>query len=264
MEDEEEKKEETAPAPPATRTRRTTTAATETSTATTASPTIQIGNNTRVQLRGEEVTMSAIARGEAMIVQCMACQNWMQIANTARLMFCPVCSTVSRAEKQSHMTLADAQQAMAERRREERQQKRDEVRNMTWGQYVKSFFAAKEQEEFPGQRSQQRQQEDSQRQTASLYENDTTTERASSTASSTQQHQPLIQVQTGEERTNREIPAARVAERKPLHSCVTNLGKLLTRGGSERRDDQNYDEFMQIDGVDSSSLLTVTRAGRQS
>jgi len=178
----------------------------------------------------------------------MACQNWMQIANTARLMFCPVCSTVSRAEKQSHMTLADAQQAMAEKRSEERHKKREAVRNMTWGQYVKSFF--KEAEEGPPE----------ERHTASVYASESRgAERVGNSV------QPLIQVQTGGERNNREMPAARVAERKPLHSCVTNLGKLLTGGGgSERRDDSNYDDFMQIDGVDSTSLLTVTRAGRQS
>lgn len=229
--------------------------ATNTSTTTNSggNSTITIGPNTRVQLRGEEVTMSAISRGEAMVVQCLACHNWMQIANTARLMFCPVCSTISRAEPQTHMTLEDAKQAMAEKRREEKRRKREQVRNMTWGQYVKSFFKEEEEEVVDSSVSERPA-------TASVYGNSTETERTD-TASTTRQ--PLISVQTGEEETTRELPAARIAEKKPLMSCVSNLGKYLVGGGGDEGDNgRDYNRDMLIDGVDSTSLLSVTRAGR--
>ncbi|KAL3788369.1 hypothetical protein HJC23_009175 [Cyclotella cryptica] len=55
---------------------------------------VKIGNNQTVALHGQERTKKAIKDGTAILVQCINCQNWMQVTATATLMFCPVCQVV--------------------------------------------------------------------------------------------------------------------------------------------------------------------------
>lgn len=235
--------------------------------------TIMIGPNTRVTLRGEEQTKAAIANNSAMIVQCLVCRNWMQVANTATLMFCPSCSTISRAEPQTQITsIEEARLLMAYKRRKEKKEEKErklrEYREMSWSQYVKSFFVAPT-ETASGSDSRSSDTYNS----PSLEMNDYN--QRSRTRTSTQQ---LEHVQTyggreaNEEQQTRErlIPVetysterrqpARVAEKRPLHSCITGLTKTLTQAaGYPGRRGQSDGE---IDGIDSSALLSVTRVGR--
>ena len=69
--------------------------------------TVDIGGGQRVALQGQERTKAAIASGTAILVQCMNCQNWMQVTDSATLMFCPVCQTVSPVIKQSEVNTKD-------------------------------------------------------------------------------------------------------------------------------------------------------------
>ena len=44
--------------------------------------TVDIGGGQRVALQGQERTKAAIASGTAILVQCMNCQNWMQVTDS--------------------------------------------------------------------------------------------------------------------------------------------------------------------------------------
>ena len=79
--------------------------------------TIEIAPNKRVALHGQERTKVAIQNGTAVLVQCLYCQNWMQVTPTATLMFCPVCQVVSPVEHQtSVMTTEEAMQMSMDRK----------------------------------------------------------------------------------------------------------------------------------------------------
>lgn len=77
-----------------------------------------------MQLHGQERTREAIADGTAVMVQCTACENWMQVTGTAQLMFCPVCQTVSPVQG-SGLTNEEAQQMAADAKLAEQLQKEE-------------------------------------------------------------------------------------------------------------------------------------------
>jgi hypothetical protein len=64
---------------------------------------VKIGDNQTVALHGQERTKKAIKEGTALLVQCINCQNWMQVTATATLMFCPVCQVVCPVVRQSEV-----------------------------------------------------------------------------------------------------------------------------------------------------------------
>lgn len=63
--------------------------------------TVALSNNKVVALHDQTKTRAAIADGTAILVQCVACANWMQVAGTATLMFCPSCQSVSPVVRQN-------------------------------------------------------------------------------------------------------------------------------------------------------------------
>jgi len=74
-------------------------------------PTVNIGEGQNVALHGQEKTKKAIADGTAILVQCLNCNNWMQVTESATLMFCPVCQVVSPVMKQDEVqTTEEARQ----------------------------------------------------------------------------------------------------------------------------------------------------------
>ena len=84
---------------------------------------VQIGNNQVVALHGQERTKKAIKEGTAILVQCINCQNWMQVTESATLMFCPVCQVVSPVVKQSEvLTKEEAIQLTMDRKLAEKLQ----------------------------------------------------------------------------------------------------------------------------------------------
>lgn len=60
--------------------------------------TVNLGSGQEVALHGQERTRQAIADGTAILVECLSCHNWMQVTESAALMFCPVCQVVSPVE----------------------------------------------------------------------------------------------------------------------------------------------------------------------
>ena len=56
---------------------------------------VKIGSNQTVALHGQDRTKKAINEDTTILVQCINRQNWMQVTDTAPLMFCPVCQVVS-------------------------------------------------------------------------------------------------------------------------------------------------------------------------
>mmetsp|Transcript_11435 Transcript_11435/g.24753 ORF Transcript_11435/g.24753 Transcript_11435/m.24753 type:complete len:721 (+) Transcript_11435:294-2456(+) len=73
--------------------------------------TVNIGEGQEVALHGQDKTKKAIADGTALLVQCMNCNNWMQVTGSATLMFCPVCQVVSPVMKQDEVqTTEEARQ----------------------------------------------------------------------------------------------------------------------------------------------------------
>ncbi|CAJ1951230.1 unnamed protein product [Cylindrotheca closterium] len=63
-----------------------------------SSNTVNLGDGD-VPLHGSGQTDKAIKDGTALVVQCMSCNNWMQVTGEANLMLCPVCGVVCPVEK---------------------------------------------------------------------------------------------------------------------------------------------------------------------
>jgi len=64
---------------------------------------ITIGSNQTVALHGQDITKKAISDGTAILIQCVNCQNWMQVTGKATLMLCPICRVVSPVVKQNEV-----------------------------------------------------------------------------------------------------------------------------------------------------------------
>lgn len=243
---------------------------TSTSSASSTSNSINIGTNTKVTLRGDEQTKAAIEAGTAMIVQCLVCRNWMQVANTATLMFCPSCSTISRAEPQNQVTtIEEARLLMAHKRKKDRQEEKERklkaYKEMSWGQYVKSFFAKTESttSSYPAETRDRTEESYRSRSSTDAVTQQQILESVQMYGGNTsiqedEEERPmqrLLPVQTYPSVEN--TAPAQIAERKPVYSCLTEITKSLSKfPGSQG---QNNDD---IDGVDSSALLSVTRVGR--
>jgi len=244
--------------------------------------TVDLGGGQQVALHGQERTRAAIADGTAILVQCVHCQNWMQVTDTATLMYCPVCSVVSPVEKQSAvLTKEEAMQMTADRRMAEQLQneeyadQEEEEEEESWWDSVTSMFVTKN--------SGQAQPQPQPQQVAPTGRGDMGV--SLPPGSIPERSGGLLPAQTGANETEtitfsnsfeeREglllnqnagsgMERARVAERQPLFSCVADsvsaaassvAGALTTTTLSE-------DEEGNVHGVDSSSLLAVTRAGR--
>lgn len=187
--------------------------------------TIQIDRDNKVVLKGAESTALAIKNGTAAVVQCILCKSWLQINESASLMFCPSCSTVTRVQKQSVVSLEKAKEYMKVRRRKEYEQKKhakkEKYQNMSWGQYVKSFFEVDEEissfQAYPASR-----------QSAARDQTHNTTETLSSSHIS-----PSLYANT---HPSSALPSARIAEKKPLFSCVTNLARSIQIRKNEEND----------------------------
>jgi hypothetical protein len=95
---------------------------------------IDVGSGQKVAVHDQAKTREAISRGTALLVECVSCQNWMQISETATLMFCPCCQSVVPIVKQNTVRtreeaiLLQRDRKMAEQlQREENERTRDDV-----------------------------------------------------------------------------------------------------------------------------------------
>jgi len=218
----------------------------ETTVARSAAPsrTVEISSGHRVPLHGQEKTREAIAKGTAILVQCVSCQNWMQVTHTAKLMFCPMCSVVSPVQKQNQvMTKEDAVRMTHDRKMAESlqnqewmDQKEEEMKNEG------SWFGARSDTttwaEWLGISAKQESKEENTTSASRMYD-----------------------VQTGEENgVEMEHLAGRVAERKPLFSCVvesvSTVANTLRAAAGGPSDENTH-------GISTEPLISVTTVGRQ-
>ena len=278
---------------------------------------VKIGNNQMVALHGQDRTRKAIKEGTAILVQCINCQNWMQVTDSATLMFCPVCQVVSPVIKQNEvLTKEEAMQLTMDRKLAEKLQAeynsqgieddddeeggkssaddegflsrlfgsgaskypaaksgagalsksapaaQSEVSDSWWDKIssIVSYGVAdegpKERGELgvtrpPGTASQQQRRGTAPAATSSAAVHD----RAAASTSETRGLLSPVVVDGNEAN----LPAARVAEQRPLFSCVmdsvSSATSALWSSTGERDGEGN------CYGVDASSLL-VTNAGR--
>ena len=260
---------------------------------------VKVGKNQMVALHGQGRTKKAIKDGTAILVQCINCQNWMQVTGTATLMFCPVCQVVSPVIKQTEvLTKEEAIQLTMDRKLAEKLQaeayEHEEKESQEDEGYFSKLFGARENSAGDAVRSSSVASTDSwwskisnivsygvaeePRERGDLG---VTLPPGGSSSISTypgERRNTLSPVTSRDDRENSHqeethsllrpvidgneanLPAARVAEQKPLFSCVTDsvssaASALFSTGVGEE------DEEGLIYGVDSSSLL-VTSAGR--
>mmetsp|Transcript_17528 Transcript_17528/g.36789 ORF Transcript_17528/g.36789 Transcript_17528/m.36789 type:complete len:702 (+) Transcript_17528:133-2238(+) len=271
---------------------------------------VKIGNNQTVALHGQERTKKAIKEGTAILVQCINCQNWMQVTETATLMFCPVCQVVSPVIKQNEvMTKDEAIQLTMDRKLAEKLQaeayaseeeedggkgggKAEEgyfaklfgmggteeasstsspatasktADDSWWGKIssIVSYGVAEEPKErgdlgvtrppgssssssYPGQRRGVR-----------TMNHTSISSAGSSSPSRSEEYAGLLRPVTDGNEAN--LPAGRVAEQKPLFSCIYD--SVSTAASAAFSTGAGEDGEGNVHGVDSSSLL-VTNARR--
>ncbi|KAL7467664.1 hypothetical protein ACHAXS_011268 [Conticribra weissflogii] len=267
---------------------------------------VKIGNNQTVALHGQERTKKAIKEGTAILVQCINCQNWMQVTETATLMFCPVCQVVSPVIKQNEvMTKDEAIQLTMDRKLAEKLQaeayaSEDEEEggkgtgkpeegyfaklfgmgstedasdtaatkaadNSWWGKFssIVSYGVAEEPKERgdlgvtrpPGSSSST--SYPGQRRGVSTMNHTSVSSARSSSPSRTEEYAGLLRPVTDGNEAN--LPAGRVAEQKPLFSCIYD--SVSTAASAAFSTGVGEDDEGNVHGVDSSSLL-VTNARR--
>jgi len=249
---------------------------------------VKIGNNQTVALHGQERTKKAIKEGTAILVQCINCQNWMQVTDTATLMFCPVCSTVCPVIKQDEvLTKEEAIQLTMDRKLAEKLQadayaerEKTEAAQVTEGGFFErlgggilvttdsivqtisglvSYGVSEETTQVeqdtgrgelgvtrpPGASSSSSTYPGQRRARASVN---------NPTSSSAEETRGLLSPVVIDGDNGANLPAARVAESKPLFSCVmdsvNSAASAVFSSGTE-----------DAHGADASSLL-MTNAGR--
>lgn len=250
---------------------------------------VKIGNNQTVALHGQERTKKAIKEGTAILVQCVNCQNWMQVTDTATLMFCPVCQVVSPVIKQNDVVTKEEaiqltmdrklaeklqQEAYAEREAATNEQQveggfferlGDGVVDATESMWksisgLVSHGVTDEQSPRTAEQSAERGELAVTRPPGAAPSSTYPGQRArindSHSAPRNEETRGLLSpvVVDGNEAN---LPAGRVAESRPLFSCF--MDSVNSAAGavwsSEADDDSN------VHGVDSTSLL-MTNAGR--
>ena len=240
--------------------------------------TVKVGGDQEVALHGQEKTQKAIEDGTAILVECVNCNNWMQVTDNATLMFCPACQVVSPVDRENALrTKEEVLQLEADRKLAEELQKEE-------------YSAAEraEQAERRRKKREQKAKEEAAKQGESWWDwlglgGATTTDATTTTQTQPQyrgdlgQSRPpgagaagLSSVQTGEinysnsyDREDRPLMTqggARVAQAKPLFACVAD--SISTAANSLYTQNLSQDEEGNVHGVDSSSLLAMSNAGR--
>jgi len=240
-----------------------------------ATSSVDIGGGKKVALHGSEKTQEAIDKGTAALVLCLNCNNWMQVAETATLMFCPICSVVSPVVPQDQIMSKEEILQM------------EEDRKLAEALQAEDYGAAGDDgaSEYPANRSRQRTAAagaaaagsaekswwDSISDTLDSYVNGEPeideSKRSAEIGENRGTYSPtrLHSVTTGEEGDERvglmegggggDYPAARVAQGKPLFSCVvdsiSNTANMMLGEQDE-----------EVHGVDTTSFLTTPNVGR--
>ena len=215
---------------------------------------------------GKERTQKAIADGTAVVVQCTACGEWMQVTGAAQFMMCSSCNTMTQVQE-TGITSEEAQQMIDDAKLAEQLQKEEyeeadravasSARNSpsrttpsssstsntkaassgTWMEWLGFGTPAP----APATRASNDLQ--------LSYSRDSADDAADGLlgSSSSQRRQ-----------------GARVVSQQPLFACVTDSISSAANYAINSAQGLNEDEEGNVHGVDSSSLLAVTQAGRGS
>lgn len=245
---------------------------------------INIGGGQNVQLHGQDKTEEAIKKGTAQLVLCLNCNNWMQVAESATLMFCPICSVVSPVVQQDQV-MSKAELLQMEQDRKLAESLQAEERAAVRGDDSSS--------EYPGNRRAATARASASAGNTEKSWWDTISEalvgvgvtadapdaekakRSSDyvpPGSSFSNQRTLHSAITGEEGGDEHLgllsseggvggrPAARVATSQPLFSCVVDSISSTANAASHyiMGDDDDDEE-----GVDTTSFLAVPNAGRE-
>lgn len=237
---------------------------------------VDLGSGEQVPLHGQEKTQKAIQDGTALIVQCLNCQNWMQVTKDATLMFCPTCQVVSPVLAEEAATPKDmekAAQLAADAQLAEKLQAEE------YGQTQASSSVATRSELRVNNQKRIAKLEKGKAMEQSWY--DWFMGSSTNTTTATQPAKPtpdrgsaeirrgLVAASTGEESYGRGSydesdrlmggvggGGARVAESKGMFACVADaVGSAVYA--------MNQDEEGNVHGVDASGLLAMPNVSRQ-
>jgi hypothetical protein len=284
-----------------TRARAPAAAAAASSSASSDTRTVNLGGGQEVALHGQEKTRQAIEEGTAILVQCLSCSNWMQVTESASLMFCPVCQVVSPVEKtqttatQQEATQFKSDQELAEQLqkeeydvagREDRQRaakakaKADakatrtvqEEQSQSWMEWMglssPTAAAARPSSQMPAfaipaERPRERGEMGVSRPPGSGLSSPRTGEETNTInfSNSYDEQEGLMGMGGG---GTRRLPAARVAQQQPLFNCVADSITSAASQAMTALNNASQDEEGNVHGVDASSLLAITNVGRES
>lgn len=209
---------------------------------------VNLGGGQEVALHGPERTKEAIKDGTAILVQCVNCENWMQVTGNATLMYCPVCAVVSPIDQNTaSMTKEEAMQMEADRKLAESLQSEE------YEQADRPRRQARPQAARPPQ-----QQDESWWDTVTnMFSGETSTEDQPSPA---ERQGAANSARSSGGGSGSGRPAARVAQSQPLFSCVVD--SVNSTVGTLTGAQLGQDAEGNVHGVDASSLLAVSNVGR--
>lgn len=239
--------------------------------------TVDIGGGQHVNIHGQEKTQESIREGTAVLVECLNCNNWMQVAENATLMFCPICSVVSPVVKGDHdMQVAHLTQMEEDRKLAEQLQKEESeayrqsssnrrsatsraapvVEGSWWDSLSKGMNNAMvamgvvaDEENDPAHMSVSRPPGAVSPGQRSLH--------AATTGEEGSEREGLLQAEGGNYDYRRR--EARVAQSQPLFSCIVDSVANTASAVSSAVYGDDDDE---VHGVDSSPLFAVPKTGR--
>jgi len=249
-----------------------------------ADRTVEIGDGKKVALHGQERTKEAIKDGSAVLVQCVNCDNWMQVTGAASLMFCPICSVVSPVvQKDSAMASEQAKQMEEDRKLAELLQNEenaaassypavrraaasgastaeagsswwDSKEGSSWWDSLKvSMGVAADPEDTQNKRSAEIQIS---RPPGSMSQSQRALHGVSTGGSYDTEREGLIGGNGGDNSR-----AARVAESKPLFSCVVDSVSNAAAVAAAGVTSMTQGDEEEVHGVDTTSFLAVPKIG---
>lgn len=222
---------------------------------------VNLGGGQEVALHGPERTKEAIKDGTAILVQCVNCENWMQVTGSATLMYCPVCAVVSPIDQtNAAMSKEEAMQMEADRKMAEQLQNEEyEAADQRRPQQRQARSATATGPTTASTRPPPQQEESWWDTVTGMFSTETKeTKPTSPTTSSSNSAYP--------DTTERELgggtrpAAARVAQRQPLFSCVVD--SVNSTVGTLTGTSLSQDREGNVHGVDATSLLAVSNVGR--
>jgi len=236
-----------------------------------APDTVDIGDGKKVALHGQEKTKAAIKDGTAVLVQCVNCDNWMQVTGAATLMFCPICSVVSPVLRDGKTHTTEDVRQMDEDRKLAEQLQAEE--NAAAGEYPanRRLQTAPKEEEVSwwdtlmvGMGVATTPEESGDKHSAEINV-------SRPPGSMTPSQRTLHSAVTGDRYEREGLLGsggggrgggeARVAESKPMFSCVVDSVSNAAYAAAAGVSSMAYDDEEEVHGIDTTSFLAVPKIG---